>query len=97
MAIGLVTGIIDCGSIVRLFLTTDGRVVTADADGNLFRRAEFELCQSGSLPEGSLLGTAIEFDRSEWGGLVWFAPVEDGSAVQAIEESQPFGDLEVVF
>lgn len=65
---GVITGVVDCGTIVRFFIEThDGLFVTADADGNMGRSA---LESSGVRP-----GDNIEFQRTDWGGLAWFVPL----------------------
>jgi hypothetical protein len=63
---GTISGVMDCGTIVRLFIETSGGVVVADADGNLWRRATAEC--------GVRISDHIEFERTGWGGLAWFAP-----------------------
>ena len=64
---GTITGLIDCMTIVRLFIETQDRMAVAHADGNLWRRA-VEDC-------GVRIGDQIEFERTDYGGLAWFAPV----------------------
>ncbi|MBF6600350.1 MAG: hypothetical protein IVW36_07565 [Dehalococcoidia bacterium] len=65
---GIITGIIDCGSIVQVLIHTEDGLSVLAADGNMFRRAEAEC--------GRLGGVHVEFMQNGWGGLEWFAPLE---------------------
>lgn len=75
---GTVTHINDCGTIIQIFLDTDNGVVVLAADGNLFRHAEADYIAASN--KESLVGTAIEFVRNDWGGLESFAPIETEEA-----------------
>jgi len=78
--VGTIVRIIDSGSVVGVFIKTKrGRLIVVAADGNLWRRAEASLgtLSSESL---SLIGTQVEFQANDWGGLEWFMPVLEPSS-----------------
>lgn len=69
---GIIKSIIDCDTVVQVFIETgDGTRVLA-ADGNMFRRAQ------ESIGRVSLVGLNILFEETSWpGGMEWFSLAED--------------------
>jgi len=71
---GVIVDVIDCGTIVQVFIDTGEEVLVLAADGNLFRRAEPDYTAATNAE--SLVGTSVEFVRNNWGGLESFLPTE---------------------
>lgn len=73
---GTITATIDAGSVVSVGITTpDGQQRWYAADGNLWRKAH------AAIGRPSLCGLRIEYEASDWGGLVYFSVIEDGHVV----------------
>lgn len=74
---GIVRSIIDCGSVVQVFIETidpetgepSGRTQPWAADGNMWR--------FGGAADACGVGTVVEFDMTDWGGLASIAPAPD--------------------
>lgn len=69
---GILADVEDHGTILMFVVhDTDGHVQRLAADGNMARTA---IAESG-IGRGSF----IEFDVTDWGGLAWFRPIEEGA------------------
>jgi hypothetical protein len=69
---GIIKSIIDCGTVVQVFIETDAGTRVLAADGNMFRRAQ------EATARVSLVGVNILFEETAWpGGIEWFSLAED--------------------
>lgn len=74
---GIIRSIVDCGSIVQVFIETEDGTHVLAADGRMWRAAV------EAIGKTSLAGVRIEFEfTTEWsGGIAWFSIIEDGYVV----------------
>jgi hypothetical protein len=69
---GIIKSIIDCGTVVQVFIDSEDATRVLAADGNMFRRAQ------EAAGRVSLVGANILFEETEWpGGMAWFSLAED--------------------
>lgn len=69
---GTITNIVDCGTVVQVFIETDDGLRVLAADGRMWREAQ------ESIGRGSLVGARIVFGETSWpGGIEWFSLAED--------------------
>ena len=71
MQTGTIRHLTDAGTIVQVGISAAGQMHWLAADGNLFRRAAAHyLSTHPEVP--TLIGLAITYDQTDWGGLASF-------------------------
>lgn len=70
--VGVIAHLVDAGTVIQVGVIVAGQLCWLAADGNLFRRAVADYL--ATHPDAlSLLGLAITFERSDWGGMLSFS------------------------
>ena len=72
---GVITAVLDGGTVVQLGVTVGREMRWLAADGNLYRRAEADFLPS-HRPATSLHGVTIAFEQNDWGGMESFSVIE---------------------
>jgi hypothetical protein len=69
---GTLSHLVDAGTIVHVAVSTAGQTRWLAADGNLFRRAAAHyLATHPAVP--TLMGLAITYEQTDWGGMASFS------------------------
>jgi hypothetical protein len=71
-ATGVIAHIIDAGTVVQVGILVGGQMRWLAADGNLFRRAAADY-HAAQPHARTLLGLAITFEQTNWGGMQSFS------------------------
>lgn len=69
---GVIAHVTDAGTIVQVAIRVHGRIHWLAADGNLFRRAAAHYLTTYPAVR-TIIGLAITFEQTDWGGLQSFA------------------------